>query len=68
MSDEMNTQLLSIYECALDEFYRTIPPTPEVSRPLLLSVPDSYLRAKIKLLVVGQQTQGWGDVTCSPNF
>ena len=53
MSLDMNFQLLSIYESALYEFYRTIPPTAEVSRPLLLAVPDGYHRAGIKLIVVG---------------
>ncbi len=32
-----------------------------VSRPLFISVPDNYYKTKVKLMIVGQQTNGWGD-------
>ena len=61
MVPDMNTRLLEIYESALDELSRTLPPVGGLSRPLLLAVPDGYHRAQIKLMVVGQETRGWGD-------
>lgn len=32
-----------------------------LSRPLFLHVPEAYHQAPIKLMVVGQQTYGWGE-------
>lgn len=59
----MNNQNLlnEVYEKhrgAIDELRKR---TPGLSAPILIKIPASYASQKIKLMVVGQQTQGWGD-------
>ena len=34
---------------------------PELSAPILIKIPTSYLLQDVKLMIIGQQTQGWGD-------
>jgi hypothetical protein len=38
---------------------------PDLSRPLLMDFPDKYKEQKIKLLVCGQQTNGWENIELS---
>lgn len=35
--------------------------TPGLSSPILIKIPVSYSEQKLKLMIIGQQTQGWGD-------
>jgi len=61
---DLNTRLKAIYE----EYYpnlvaalgRLAPDYPKLSEPLLMSVFDSYDQADHRLMVFGQQTNGWG--------
>ena len=34
---------------------------PELSTPILIKFPTSYLSQNVKLMIIGQQTQGWGE-------
>ena len=34
---------------------------PELSAPILIKIPTRYLSQKVKLMIIGQQTQGWGE-------
>lgn len=59
----MNEQnrLNEVYADAWDrltEFKKVIP---ELSGPLLINIPSSYLSQKTRLMIIGQQTQGWSD-------
>ncbi len=33
---------------------------PELSAPILIKFPESYLSQNVKLMIIGQQTKGWG--------
>lgn len=53
----INTELMLRYQTALG----SLPPLPaNVSAPLLIRVPASYESNPRKLMIVGQQTFGWG--------
>lgn len=56
----MNRRLHAVYQSALAEWSHTLPAADGVSRPLLLHVPASYSQATIRLMIVGQETFGWG--------
>jgi hypothetical protein len=57
----MNQQLYNLYCAAVAELDSALPPGAGVSRPLLLYVPDAYHAAAFKLMIVGQETNGWCD-------
>lgn len=60
MSD-MNRQLLEVYSRVLDnDIGSRLADEPDLGGPLLVEVPDAYCKAKVKLMIVGQQTAGWG--------
>ena len=60
MSD-MNRKLLEMYSKILDnDIWSRLSKEQDLAGPLLIDVPDAYHEAKVKLLVVGQQTDGWG--------
>jgi hypothetical protein len=56
----MNRRLAESYEKAFDRF-SGFNGAKDVSAPLLLQVPDAYTQASRRLMVVGQQTDGWGE-------
>lgn len=59
MSD-MNRQLLEVYSRVLDhDIWSRLANEPELSGPLLIEVPDAFHNARVKLMIVGQQTKGW---------
>lgn len=57
----MNEQLRTIYEAALARLSYIRTSHYGLSCPLFLYVPEAYHQGPIKLMVVGQQTYGWGD-------
>ena len=60
MSD-MNRKLLEMYSKILDnDIWSRLSKEQDLGGPLLIDVPDAYHEAKVKLMVVGQQTDGWG--------
>ena len=56
----MNHELTAAYHKALDGF-KGFAGSGRVSAPHLLQVPEVYGTAKIRLMVVGKQTDGWGE-------
>lgn len=60
MSD-MNRRLLQVYSRVLGEdIWNQLAGEQDLHGPLLIEVPAAYHTAKVKLMVVGQQTAGWG--------
>ncbi len=57
----MNERLADAYSNALDTWQRERPSADGVSRPFLIAVPPAYTEAGVKLMIVGQQTLGWGE-------
>jgi len=62
MSD-MNGQLSALYREAMESMAQLPKDRDGVSGPHLISVPETYEQCRVKLLVVGQQTCGWGGVS-----
>ena len=57
----MNRKLLEMYLRVLDnDVWPRLAKEPDLGGPLLVEVPDAYCKAKVKLMIVGQQTAGWG--------
>jgi hypothetical protein len=56
----MNEHLRVLYEAAFPTFGEIAAGSEKVSWPLLLEVPEGYSSVPVKLLVVGQETRGWG--------
>ncbi|HEX6041764.1 hypothetical protein [Longimicrobium sp.] len=63
MRIDMNAALRDLYTPAVASLAGITAPFSGVSRPLLIDVPASYHDAPVKLMIVGQQTRGWGG-TC----
>jgi len=57
----MNTALRTLYDSKWPDLNRILGEDKSISRPLLLKVPPEYEFAATRLLVIGQQTKGWGD-------
>lgn len=57
----MNRELLAMYSNALHSIWPALSAVGDIGGPLLIAVPDAYCNSKVKLMVVGQQTYGWGD-------
>lgn len=57
----MNQSLRNLYSVALPRLRAALPHDTSVSQPLFLEVPEDYTRTKIRLMVVGQETFGWGE-------
>lgn len=59
----MNKQQLlnDLYETHWDEITEIRNKNPGLSAPILVKYPVSYMSQKVKLMIVGQQTQGWCD-------
>ena len=63
-----NEELKKLYEVIDDEIYHIIKPINEkldnpqrATNPLYLSIPKEYFKADIKLMVFGQETNGWNE-------
>ena len=56
----MRNDLRALYESALDFMRGEAAEYSNVSHPLLVSVPDGYAESAVRLMVVGQETHGWG--------
>lgn len=62
MQDILNELLRQLYKARISQLFarfETMGNTEGVSNPHLIKVPEGYCKAKIKVLIVGQQTQGW---------
>lgn len=60
-----NRRLREYYEGALPGIQGSLISFNDVSSPLFLSVTEEYEQSKIKVLIVGQQTNGWDVLTNS---
>ena len=56
----MNRKLSELYSRTLHAIWPALAAVGDLGGPLLIDVPDTYLNATVKLMVVGQQTNGWG--------
>lgn len=66
--EDMNVRLREVYEPAFEFIQQELPHTPDQSRPLFLYVFPEYHDAAVKLLVVGQETNGWGNGKDEPDY
>jgi hypothetical protein len=57
----MNTELCHFYETIYPEVIASLAPFEDVSDPMFCCLPDGYLDTTIRLMIVGQQTRGWGE-------
>ncbi len=60
IKDRMQCDLMSAYRHWADRLERDNPLASDLSPPFLLSVTDRYVAAQRRILVVGQETKGWG--------
>lgn len=58
-SAELNRQLADLYESKWDDICRIVPAGTIYSNPFLINVTESYVKAPVKLMVVGQETCSW---------
>ena len=57
---DMNRQLVEMYTTVLDkDIWHRLSKEQNLKGPLLIDVPNAYHEARVKLMVVGQQTYGW---------
>ena len=56
----MNQKLSEMYSRVLHDIWPALSAVGDLGGPLLIDVPDAYRNATVKLMVVGQQTNGWG--------
>ena len=57
----MNRKLSELYSRVLHDISPALAAIDDLGGPLLIDVPDAYRSSTVKLMVVGQQTYGWGD-------
>ncbi len=58
---DMNRKLFEMYSTVLDnDVWSQLSKERNLGGPLLIHVPHAYHEASVKLMVVGQQTNGWG--------
>jgi hypothetical protein len=60
-SSDLNAKLRSLYGQALPRLRTLVASEETLSNPHFISVPESYTTIPTRILVVGQQTNGWGD-------
>ncbi len=53
--------LAETYEQAVTLWLRLLPSHPKLSAPQLVHPTDAYRHARVRLMIVGQETLGWGD-------
>jgi hypothetical protein len=60
--EKLNEQLKELYESYIPEFKKIIEKFPErnLMGPLLMSETEEYVNSKVKILIIGQETNGWG--------
>lgn len=59
---DRNAKLRKVYEEAFPSLIQASTMQSGVSGPLLIDLPPAYEEAKVKLLCVGQQTNGWFEI------
>jgi len=57
--DKLNDQLYRVYSTAWDNLVQRLPDDRQLSDPHFIKVPQEYIDANLKLLIIGQQTNGW---------
>ncbi len=60
-AEKMNASLAALYEEYLHNFEQLSKGNNSLSKPLLLHIPDGYSMSSRKLMIVGQETVGWGE-------
>jgi len=55
----LQPQLTSLYHDTWVKLNANLPKERGISNPLFIDVPDAYETAQLKLIVIGQQTNGW---------
>ena len=56
----MNRKLPALYSRVLNDVWPALAAVGDLGGPLLIDISDAYRRSMVKLMVVGQQTKGWG--------
>ena len=60
MISEVNKALEARYAAGWNDLVHLVASVPGASQPFLVRVPDGYARARTPLMIVGQETYGWG--------
>jgi hypothetical protein len=55
----MKSALRKHYDALWPQLHQTLPTDQGVSQPLLISIPERYLSADLRLMIVGKETHGW---------
>jgi hypothetical protein len=64
----LQPQLNSLYQDSWVKLNAILPKDREISNPLFIQVPDAYETAQLKLIVIGQQTNGWVSHLGDPEY
>ena len=60
--NEINQELQAIYQSYFENLKgKTLPP--ETSNPLLMHIYDEYMTSKVKVMIVGKETNSWGNLS-----
>ena len=59
-AESLNTELSSKYRLALSD-WSAFARSHDLSQPQLMAIPQSYLDSEFRLMIVGQESNGWGD-------
>ena len=59
-SDRLNKELYDLYKGRWETLEKILNSNPNLSHPQLMWVPEDYLKARFKLMIVGQQANRWG--------
>ena len=62
----LNAELADKYRLALTD-WGAYARTRDLSQPQLLVIPQCYLESPIRLMIVGQESAGWGEASWDPS-
>lgn len=67
--NDINIQLKELYDANWDNYQQNIKSQTDAANPYLISASDQYSGAALKVMVCGQETQGWaGEFDNSPEM
>jgi len=61
MINELNNRLFAFYSRLVPQLRDIIASNNKLSNPHFLFVPKDYFETRVRIMIVGQQTNGWGD-------